>query len=136
MISYGIILYLLKNIMILFKRKLNVLEIHLNMIKICQILINNKNIIQDINILKILRIIFFLNIAISQDIFIKECIYSFEKRETFLLRLYAGEIDFFGDINKDLTNFHSFGPYKIFVLILFYSIQNKSLNSYVKKKII
>ena len=57
------------------------------------------------------------------------------KRAKYLLRLYTFESDFHRDLNMDLTNFEDFGPYKVFILILFFSIQNKSFPSYSKKEL-
>ena len=58
-----------------------------------------------------------------------------KKRSKFLLRLYTAETDFYGDLNKELTNIDGFGPYKVLILIFYFSIQNKSLKSYVKGKL-
>ena len=58
-----------------------------------------------------------------------------KKRAKFLLRLYTLETDFYRDLNKDLTNIDGFGPYKVLILIFYFSIQNKSLKSYVKNKL-
>ena len=55
-----------------------------------------------------------------------------KKRAAFLLRLYTLETNFYGNINKDMTNLDGFGYYKVFILILYYSIQNKSFPSYIK----
>ena len=58
-----------------------------------------------------------------------------KKRAKYLLRLYTAETDFYPDINKELTNIDGFGPYKVFILILYFSIQNKSLQSYTYKSL-
>ncbi len=52
-----------------------------------------------------------------------------KKRAKYLLRLYTAETNFYKNINKDMTNIEGFGYYKVFILILYYSIQNKC-NSY------
>jgi hypothetical protein len=51
------------------------------------------------------------------------------------LRLYILESDFYGNLNKDLTNIDGFGFYKVFILILYNSIQNKNFPSYVNGKL-
>ena len=58
-----------------------------------------------------------------------------KKRAKFLLRLYTLETNFYGNINKDMTNIDGFGYYKVFILILYFSIQNKSLKSFIKGKL-
>ena len=58
-----------------------------------------------------------------------------KKRAKYLLRLYTAETNFYKNINKDMTNIEGFGYYKVFILILYYSIQNKSFKSYVKGKL-
>ena len=58
-----------------------------------------------------------------------------KKRAKFLLRLYTLETNFYSNINKDMTNIDGFGYYKVFILILYFSIQNKSFKNYVKGKL-
>ena len=58
-----------------------------------------------------------------------------KKRAKFLLRLYTLETNFYRNINKDMRKLDGFGFYKVFILILYFSIQNKSLKSYVKGKL-
>ena len=103
-----------------------------------------KNLIQDIDILTFKNFIFskYLNNKDNDKIIplvkpsLEKSIYiPLKKRAKYLLRLYTLETDFYGDINKDLTNLDGFGFYKVFILILYYSIQNKSLKSYVNNKL-
>ena len=99
-----------------------------------------KNLIHDLDILKFKNYIFsrYIN-NVKNDIILplakpsqeKSVYIPLKKRAKFLLRLYTAETDFYRDINKELTNIDGFGPYKVFILIFYFSIQNKSLNSYV-----
>ena len=57
------------------------------------------------------------------------------KISKFFLRLCVLETDFYRHLTRDLTNIDGFGPYKILILILYFSIQIKSLKSYVEKKL-
>jgi len=52
-----------------------------------------------------------------------------------LLRLYTYETDFYKEMNRELTKRSDFGPYKAYILILYFSIQNKNLKSYVDDKL-
>ena len=103
-----------------------------------------KNLIQDLDILKFKKYIFskYINneknniiIPLTKPSLEKSVYIPLKKRAKFLIRLYTTETDFYRDINKELTNIDGFGPYKVFILILYFSIQNKSLNSYVKDKL-
>ena len=58
-----------------------------------------------------------------------------KKRALFLLRLYTLDTPFYTDITKELTNIDGFGFYKVFILILYFSIQNKIVQSYCDKKL-
>ena len=51
------------------------------------------------------------------------------------MRLYTLSSDFYRELNENLINFEGFGPYKALILIFYFSIQNKSLNSYIEKKL-
>ena len=53
----------------------------------------------------------------------------------YFIRLYTSDTDFYKHLNTYLSNINGFGPYKIFILILYFSIQNKSLKSCVDKKL-
>ena len=103
-----------------------------------------KNLIQDLDILKFKSYIFSRYLSNKKNNIIiplvkpsleKSVYIPLKKRAKFLLRLYTAETDFYSDINKELTNIEGFGPYKVFILILYFSIQNKSLNSYTSTKL-
>ena len=103
-----------------------------------------KNLIQDMDILKFKQYIFSRYLYNKKnDIIIplvkpsleKSVYIPLKKRAKYLLRLYTAETDFYPDINKELTNIDGFGPYKVFILILYFSIQNKSLQSYTYKSL-
>ena len=103
-----------------------------------------KNLIQDIDILKFKDFIFsrYLKnkdnnkiIPLAKPSLEKSVYIPLKKRAKFLLRLYTLETDFYRDLNKELTNLDGFGPYKVLILIFYFSIQNKSLKSYASKKL-
>ena len=100
-----------------------------------------KNLIQDIDILNFKRYMFakYLNdttiISLVKPSLEKNVYVPLKKRAKFLLRLYILESDFYGNLNKDLTNVDGFGYYKVFILILYNSIQTKNFKSYVKGKL-
>ena len=52
-----------------------------------------------------------------------------------MLRLYTYETDFYKEMNRELTKRSDFDPYKAYILILYFSIQNRSLKSYVDDKL-
>ena len=103
-----------------------------------------KNLIQDIDILRFKDFVFSrylknknnnIIIPLAKPSLEKSVYIPFKKRAKFLLRLYTLETDFYRDLNKELTNLDGFGPYKVLILIFYFSIQNKSLKSYVKNKL-
>ena len=103
-----------------------------------------KNLIEDNDIKKFENFIFFkyLNSQNNQRIIPftkpsleKEIYIPFKKRAKFLLRLYTYETEFYKDMNRELTMRTDFGPYKAYILILYFLIQNKSLKSYIDDKL-
>jgi len=100
-----------------------------------------KNLIQDIDILKFKSFIFakYLNepkiISLVKPSLEKNVYIPLKKRALFLLKLYTLETPFYTNINKELTNIDGFGFYKVFILILYFSIQNKIVQSYCDKKL-
>ena len=76
------------------------------------------------------RIIPFTKPSLEKDVYIP-----LKKRAKFLLRLYTYETDFYKEMNRELTKRSDFGPYKAYILILYFSIQNKNLKSYVDDKL-
>ena len=100
-----------------------------------------KNLIQDIDILSFKRFIFarYLNnpniISLVKPSLEKNIYIPLKKRAKFLLKLYTLETDFYGNLNKELTNIDGFGFYKVFILILYYCIQNKTFKSYYSGKL-
>ena len=58
-----------------------------------------------------------------------------KKRALFLLRLYTLQSPFYNDLTMELTNMDGFGFYKVFILISYFSIQNKFVQSYYSGKL-
>ena len=103
-----------------------------------------KNLIQDIDILKFKEYIFSrylynkknnIIIPLVKPSLEKSVYIPLKKRAKYLLRLYTAETDFYHDINKELTNIEGFGFYKVFILILYFSIQNKILDSFTSREL-
>ena len=100
-----------------------------------------KNLIQNIDILQFKKFMFskYLNdtkiISLVKPSLEKSVYIPLKKRARYLLRLYILESDFYGNLNKDLTNIDGFGFYKVFILILYNSIQNNNFKSYVNGKL-
>ena len=100
-----------------------------------------KNLIQNVDILQFKKFMFskYLNnskiISLVKPSLEKSVYIPLKKRARYLLRLYILETDFYGNLNKDLTNIDGFGFYKVFILILYNSIQNNNIKSYVSGKL-
>ena len=103
-----------------------------------------KNLIKDIDIFNFKEFMFsrYLNNKYNKEIIslvkpsLEKSVYiPLIKRAKYFLRLYTLETDFYHDLNMDLTNFDDFGPYKAFILILYFSIQNKIFPSCSKKEL-
>ena len=100
-----------------------------------------KNLIQDIDIIKFKSFIFakYLNepkiISLVKPSLEKNVYIPLKKRALFLLRLYTLQSPFYDNLNKELTNMDGFGFYKVFILILYFSIQNKIVQSYCDSKL-
>ena len=103
-----------------------------------------KNLIEDKDIKSFENFIFFkyLNSQFNQRIIPltkpsleKDVYIPLKKRAKFLLRLYTHETDFYKEMNRELTKRNDFGPYKAYILISYFSIQNKSLKSFVDDKL-
>ena len=100
-----------------------------------------KNLIQNVDILQFKKFMFskYLNdskiISLVKPSLEKSVYIPLKKRARYLLRLYILETDFYGNLNKDLTNIDGFGFYKVFILILYNSIQNNNFKSYVSGKL-
>ena len=58
-----------------------------------------------------------------------------KKRVLFFLKLYTLETPFYSNLNKELTNIESFEFYKAYIIILYYSIQNKIVENYCSGKL-
>ena len=100
-----------------------------------------KNLISDIDIINFKKFIFakypekkeiikLVKPSLEKNVYIP-----LKKRAKFLLRLYTLNTDFYRNLDKYLTNYDGFGFYKVFILILFNSIQSKNFKSYVKGKL-
>ena len=82
-----------------------------------------KNLIQNVDILQFKKFMFskYLNdskiISLVKPSLEKSVYIPLKKRARYLLRLYILETDFYGNLNKDLTNIDGFGFYKVFILI-------------------
>ena len=120
-----------------FKYSNNLSEITLPII-LTEIL--KKNLIQDKDILRFKEFIFarYSDDPKRKDIFslvkpsLEKSVYiPLQKRAKYLLRLYTLQTNFYGNINKDLTNFDGFNFYKVFILILYFSIQNKIVKPFL-----
>ena len=101
-----------------------------------------KNLIQHIDIINFMSYIFakYLNekevISLVKPSLEKNIYLPLKKRALFLLRLYTLEKPkFYDNLNKELTNIDGFGFYKVFILILYFAIQNKIVQSYSSGKL-
>jgi len=108
-----------------------------------------KNMIQNMDIIQFNNYIFSKYLDNSEIISLikpsleKSIDLPLKKRALFLLKLYTKEAPkekpkenpFYKVINKELTNIDDFGLYKVYILILYFSIQNKVVESYSSGKL-
>ena len=100
-----------------------------------------KNLIQHMDIINFMSYIFAKYsdnpeiISLVKPSLEKNIYLPLKKRALFLLRLYTLQSPFYTNLTKELTNIDGFGVYKVFVLISYFSIQNKFVQSYCSGKL-
>jgi len=100
-----------------------------------------KNLIKNIDIINFMNYIFSKYsdkpeiISLVKPSLEKNIDIPLKKRALFLLRLYTLQSPFYSNLNKKLTNIESFEFYKAYIIILYFSIQNKIVENYCSGKL-